>query len=341
MIRFLVNELNRSFIKAVLLIVVIINTGIFGYMYLEDYNFVDAIYMTFITITTVGFQEVHPLSGDGKLFTVILICFSLGIIGYIVSTFGKYIVEGILANRFKDYKITKRLKRMKNHVIVVGFGRNGRQAVAELLDHNEQVVVIDSDTSRINLVKELFPSISYVIGDATHDEDLIKAGIKEAKAIITAIPKDSDNLYVVLTARELNRDICIISRSTEVNADMRLKRAGANNVVMPDRIGGTRMAKLVSRPDVVEFIDTILLQSAKESNLTPIYCDNLSTQFENKSLKDLNIRNQTGANIIGVKDKTGKYHFNPSGDFILTKDLKLFVLANPSQVAKLKKILQN
>jgi len=341
MIRFLVYELNRSFVKAFLLIVVIINAGVFGYMYFEDYSFIDAIYMTFITITTVGFREIQPLSDTGKIFTIVLICFSLGIIGYIISTFGKYIVEGILANRFKDYKINKRIRKMKNHVIVVGFGRNGRQAVAELLDHDEEVVVVDSETKRIDLVKELFPSISYVRGDATHDDDLVKAGIRDAKALITAIPKDADNLYVVLTARELNKGIRIISRSTEVNADMRLKRAGADNVVMPDRIGGTRMAKLVSRPDVVEFIDTILLQSSQDSNLTPIYCDRLSSAFENKSLKELSIRNQTGANIIGVKDKTGKYHFNPSGDFILTKDLKLFVLANPEQVKRLQEILQN
>lgn len=340
MIKFIAREMNRTFIKALLLIVFIINIGVFGYMYFEGYSFVDAAYMTFITITTVGFGEVLPLSEGGKIFTILLICFSLGIIGYVVSGFGKYIVDGFVSNRFRDYKINKRIRKMNNHVIVVGFGRNGRQAVSELLDHGEKVVVIDNDNDRIVSLKQLFPDVPYVVGDATHDEDLVKAGLDNARALITAIPKDADNLYVVLTARELNPDIRIISRSTEANADMRLKRAGADCVVMPDRIGGTRMAKLVARPDVVEFMDTILLQSSKEINLTPIHCDCLSSAFENKSLKELNIRNQTGANIIGVKDKLGRYHFNPSGDFILTKDLKLFVLASPDQVDRLQKLMR-
>jgi voltage-gated potassium channel len=340
MIRFLLREINRSFLKASFSAVLIIIIGVFGYMYIENYKFVDAIYMTFITITTVGFSEVSPLSDAGKIFTVVLICFSLGIIGYSLSTFGKYIVEGFLSNRFKDYKISKRIRKMKNHVIVVGFGRNGRQAVIELLDHNEEVVVVDNSLERIDTVKLMFPDIAYVLGDATHDDDLIKAGVETAKALITSIPKDADNLYVVLTAREINKDLRIISRSTDVNADMRLKRAGAHNVVMPDRIGGTRMAKLVSRPDVVEFIDTILLQSAKDVNLTPIFCDSISSAFENKSLKELNIRNQTGANIVGVKDQEGKFHFNPSADFVINKNMKLFVLASPSQVSKLTKLLR-
>jgi len=340
MVKFIAREINRSFVKAFFLIVVIINIGVFGYMYIEGYSFVDAVYMTFITITTVGFREVSPLSDDGKVFTIVLICFSLGIIGYVVSTFGKYIVDGFVSNRFRDFKINKRIRKMKDHVIVVGFGRNGRQAVSELLDHGEKVVIIDSDNDRIAMMKLAFPDVSYIVGDATHDEDLVRAGIGNARALITAIPKDADNLYVVLTARELNPGIRIISRSTETNADMRLKRAGADCVVMPDRIGGTRMAKLVARPDVVEFMDTILLQSSKEINLTPICCDRLSSAFENKSLKELNIRNQTGANIIGVKDREGKYHFNPSGDFILSKDLKLFVLASPGQVDRLQKLLR-
>lgn len=340
MIRFLLREINRSFLKASFLAVLIIFIGIFGYMYIEDYSLINAVYMTFITITTVGFSEVHPLSDMGKIFTICLICFSLGIIGYSLTTFGRYIVDGYLSNRFRDYKINNRIRKMKDHVIVVGFGRNGRQAVAELLDHNEVVVVVDNSAERIDMVKLMFPNVACVLGDATHDEDLIKAGIDYAKALITAIPKDADNLYVVLTAREINKDLRIISRSTDANADMRLKRAGANNVVMPDRVGGTRMAKLVSRPDVVEFVDSILLQSTQDVNLTPIYCDSLSSDFENKSLGELNIRNQTGANIVGVKDKMGKFHFNPSADFVLTKELKLFVLASPEQISKLNKLLR-
>ncbi len=336
MIRVFVREVNLRVVKIIALLIFIIVLGTSGYMYLEGYSFVDSLYMTFITVTTVGFSEVMPLSDIGKIFTIILICFSLGVIGFIVSSFGKYIVEGYLAKRIKDYKINKKIMKSKDHVIVCGFGRNGRQAVIDLLEHNETVVVIDKNEERIEMVKEVDENILYVYGDATHDEDLIKAGIKEAKALITAMPNDADNVYVVLTARELNHKLRIIARSSDMKADIRLKRAGADNVVMPDRIGGSRMAKLVSRPDIVEFLDRIFLQS---SRIETVPCESMASCFDNRSIKEVNIRNQSGASIIGVKDSHGQFIFNPSSDFLLKNDQKLFVLGSPDQVSRLFSLL--
>jgi len=336
MIRVFIKEINRRVFKIIGLLIFIIVFGTSGYMYLENYSFIDALYMTFITITTVGYSEVIPLSDPGKIFTILLIVFSLGVIGFIISSLGKYIVEGFLSKRIRDYKINKKIMKSKDHVIVCGFGRNGRQAVIELLEHNELVVVIDRNEERIEMVKAFSEDLLYVYGDATHDEDLIKAGIKEAKALITAMPNDADNVYVVLTARELNSKLRIIARSSELKADVRLKRAGADNVVMPDRIGGVRMAELVSRPDIVEFIDRIFLHS---SSIESVPCKTMASCFENCSIKELNIRNQSGASIIGVKDSDGEYIFNPSSDFLLKNDQKLFVIGSPEQVDRLSKLL--
>lgn len=336
MIRVVISDINTRVIKIIGLLVVIIVIGTAGYMYIEDYSFVDALYMTFITITTVGFSEVIPLSDMGKLFTCFLIVSSLGVIGFVISSLGKYIVEGFLSKRIKDYKINKKIMKSKGHVIVCGFGRNGRQAVKELLEHREKVVVIDRSEERIEMVRELNENLLYVFGDATHDEDLVKAGIKNAKALITAMPNDADNVYVVLTARELNPKLRIIARSTDVKADVRLKRAGADNVVMPDRIGGVRMAKLVSSPDIVEFVDKIFLQS---SRIEKVPCSGLSCSFESCSIKELNVRNKSGASIIGVKDGEGQFVFNPSSNFILKNDQQLFVMGTKEQVESLRELI--
>ncbi len=336
MIGVVINDINIRVIKIVCLLLIIVVIGTVGYMYIEDYPFVDAIYMTFITITTVGFSEVIPLSDTGKLFTCLLIIFSLGVIGFVISSLGKYIVDGFLSKKIKDYKINKKIMKSKGHVVVCGFGRNGRQAVKELLDNREKVVVIDRNEEKIEAVKEFSDELMYVFGDATHDEDLIKAGVHNAKALITAMSNDADNVYVVLTAREMNPKLRIIARSTDVKAEVRLKRAGANNVVMPDRIGGVRMAKLVSSPDIVEFVDKIFLQS---SRIEKVSCDKLSCSLDSCSIKELNIRNKSGASIIGVKDGEGQFIFNPSSNFILNSDQQLFVMGTKEQVEALKNLI--
>lgn len=336
MISIFIKEINRRVFKIIGLFVIVIGGGTFGYMYLEDYSFINSMYMTFITVTTVGFAEVMPLSDTGKIFTIFLICSSLGVIGFIVSSFGKYIVEGFLTKRIKDYKINKKIMKSKGHVIVCGFGRNGRQAVIELLEYKETVVVIDKSEERIEMIKELNENLLYVFGDATHDDDLVKAGINNAKALVTAMPNDADNVYVVLTARELNPDLRIIARASDLNADIRLKRAGADNVVMPDRIGGVRMAKLVASPDIVEFVDKIFLQS---SRIEIVPCEAMASSFESSSIKELNIRNKSGANIIGVKDGDGQFIFNPSSDFLLKNDQQLFVMGSDDQVVALRELL--
>ncbi len=324
---------------ALVLMIVVIGFGTIGYMQLdEEYNFIDALYMTVITISTVGFKEVHDLTDNGKIFTILLILTSFGIFGYVVSTITRFVLDGVFRRNLRDYRVARKIEKLTDHVIVCGFGRNGHQASLELLEHNELVVVIDSRESSIDKIR-LIPELLFVYGDATLEEVLMSANISKAKALITAIPDDAANVYVCLTARELNPDIRIISRSSKLQSDNKLKRAGADNVVMPDLIGGQQMAKLVAQPDIIEFVDKILLQSIKDVRLVEISCSKLSSCFVGKSILDLNVRNVSGANIIGLKDSDGDYVYNPSPDIILNENFQLFVLGNDKQLNRLRELL--
>ncbi|MBN1118537.1 MAG: potassium channel protein [Bacteroidales bacterium] len=320
------------------LLLAIITIGIFGYMIIEGFNVTDAAFMTIITIATVGFKEVHPLSTAGMYFTIFLIITSFGIFAYAVSTLTRYVIGGAIGHYYKNRKVRNKINQLKDHVIVCGYGRNGRQAVAELLDHNVPLVIIESEPDSIEKILEN-PDLLYIHGDATKDEVLSASQAEKAKALISALPVDADNLFVVLTARELNPDMIIISRATNEHSDVKLKRAGANNVIMPDRIGGQRMAKLVAQPDVVEFLDYIMLQSSENVALEEVSCSKLNSYFEGKSIRELDIRNESGANIIGLKRSDKSFIINPLPEIQLSSLDKLFVLGTQQQVERLKRIM--
>ena len=331
-------ESFRSIYFALLLLVGIVTVGTAGYILIENYRLIEALYMTVITMSTVGFGEVEPLSDAGKIFTFFLIVISFGIFAYVVTTLTRYIVDGIFRYYYMDLKIKKRIDKLKNHVIVCGYGRNGRQALEELAHHQVEVVIVDHQTSIIEEIRRS-PSILYIEGDATSDDTLLDANILNARALITALPNDADNLFVVLTARELNPNLKIISRASKAQTDKKLKSAGATNVIMPDRIGGQRMAKLVAQPDVVDFLDFILLQDPGEVYLEEISCNDLDQCFTNKSIGEWSIRKHTGANIIGLKTKDSRYIVNPGPNVKISSFDQLFVLGKKEQISKLRDIL--
>ncbi len=328
----------KHIVIGLVLLATVISVGIIGYMILEKFSFVEALYMTIITIATVGFEEVHQLDNAGMVFTSFLIIFSFGLFVYVVTSFTRLLVEGVFRNFYKDNKVKKRVQRLSDHVIVCGFGRNGRQAIIELMDHKKKFVVIESGKEMVDKIR-LETDYLYIEGDATQEEILEAAEIHKSSALITALPNDADNLFVVLTARQMNPKLKIISRASEEKSDSKLKRAGADNVIMPDRIGGQRMAKLVIQPDVVEFLEYIMLQSSDDVNLEELSCESMASCFINKSIKELGVRNITGANIVGLK-KDSKYIFNPNPDVILSADDQLFVLGDPRQLSKLRELLE-
>lgn len=323
---------------AVGLIFFVILVGIVGFMVIEKFRLLDAFYMTIITIATVGFGELHPLSDAGKLFTATLIITSIGIYAYSISIITNYIIDGEFAKHLKLYRLNKEIQKLENHVVVCGYGRNGKEVCAELTAHHQSFVVIENAAAVISSISAEMKEILIVDGDATKDETLVMAGIQQAKALITALPNDADNVYVVLTAREMNPDLLIISRASDDASDKKLRRAGANNVIMPDKIGGSQMASLVVKPDVIEFIDYITGAGSVNIRLEEIKFDSLPKKLKNKTIKELEVRNKSGANIIGLKKGNGEFLINPSPDTVMLSDTKLFVLGTKEQVSKLLSI---
>ena len=316
------------------MLVSLITMGTLGFIIIDNYTVIDALFMTVITVSTVGFTVVQPLSDAGKLFTSFLIISSISIVAYIVSRFTQFFFDGDFANYIKTYRVDKKIARMSDHIIICGFGRNGEQAAFELDDHNKQFVIVEKRENVIEHIRAN-PNFLYVRGDATQEEVLLQAGIDRAKALIATTPNDSDNVFVVLTARSMNDNLTIISRASDKNSASKLRRAGANNVILPERIGGQRMAKLVAQPDIVEFLDYILLQSTNEVNLEEIYCSKMSENLKGKSLSELKFHNISGANIIGMKKFGGEYVFNPDPGTILESEDKLFVLGSQEQIQRL------
>lgn len=332
---------KESFRKAYIamgLLFFILNLGAIGYMILEDYSFTEAFYMTIITIATVGFREVRTLSQQGMWFTSFLIIFSFGIFAYAVTTFTRYALDGVFRNYYKDNKLKRKINRLKNHVVVCGFGRNGRQAAFELMEHDYPIIIIDSDETTIDRAQQI-PELLYIHGDATQDEILESVSLDKAKALITTLPVDADNLFVVLSAKEINPNLMIISRASDDHSDLKLKRAGATNVIMPDRIGGQRMAKLVAQPDIVEFLDYIMLQTAENVMLEEISCENMADTFNESSIRELDSANDSGANIIGLKRNDKSFVINPLHEILLSNTDKLFALGTRKQIERLKKIV--
>ncbi len=327
----------RKLYISVILIVLIVCIGIAGYIILEHYNFLDAFYMTVITVATVGFQEVHPLDDQGKIFTAFLIITSFGTFAYAVTSISKYVVDGEFNQYFKNLKVNSAIEKLDKHVIICGFGRNGKQAAHVLKKHKTRFVVIEQKKDIISSINHQYADL-VLEGDATLDEVLVQAGIKKAKALITTLPFDADNLFIVLSARTLNPNLVIISRASEDNSDKKLKVAGANNVIMPDKLGGAHMASLVMKPDVMEFMDYITGQGSDNIRLEEITFATLKSEFQNKTIKDLEIRNKSGANIIGFKTAQGEYIINPSADTKIIPDAKLFVLGTTEQIIKLKEL---
>jgi len=287
----------------------------------------------------VGFREVFPLSDGGKLFTVVLIIFSLGSFGYVITSITRLVVEGALQQSYKQFQVKKKIVKLEDHVIVCGYGRNGYQACIELKEHGEKFVILEKRDKVVAHILE-DPDLLYVQGDASSEEVLDVAQIRRAKALITALANDADNIFVVLTAREMNPKLKIISRASQFRSDVKLRHAGATNVIMPDRIGGQRMAKLVTQPDVVEFVESILLQNSKEVKLVEVECNSMSTESASKTIFEMNLRKRSGANLMGLKTPEGTYIYNPSPQIKISPDDKLFVLGTDDQVEKFIEVLR-
>jgi voltage-gated potassium channel len=303
-------------------------------MSLSSISFIDALYTTVITISTVGFGEPHPFNEYEKLFTIFLILISVTVYGYVVSITTEYIANGKLLYNLKLKKLKNQIQSLKGHTIVCGYGRNGMQAVKMLKQYQRICVVIDD--KKEHLIHFTDEDLLFVQGNATDDQNLMLAGIKQATCLISSLPSDADNLFVVLSARQLNPNCTIISRASNESSFKKLKFAGANSVIMPNKLGGEHMAYLLVNPDLVEFMEKLTSDGKIGANLEEISVDELPENLLGKTISDLKIKTITGCTVIGFKTENNEYIINPTSHTLLKKNTRLIVLGNEEQIKKLK-----
>ncbi len=317
--------------------VLVLLFGVVGYKFFSDFTWIEAVYMTIITVTTVGFSEVRPLDADAKIFTVFLIVTSVFIFGFALSVITEYLLGRNSLQILKRKKVKKRIDALTDHVVVCGFGRNGMQAAERLKAYNKPFVVIERDKEVIERYED---EVLFVEGDANEDEVLLEAGIERAQYLITAVPDDAENLFVVLTARQLNEKLFIISRASQVTSQTKLQFAGADKVIMPDKIGGDHMASLVVMPDLITFMDKLSMEGEHTTNLEEVEIEDFTDQVDCNSLRDLDLRRRTGCTIIGYIEPDGNYIINPEADLQLQPKGKVIVLGRPEQIRKLNQMFQ-
>ncbi|MEZ4859114.1 MAG: NAD-binding protein [Flavobacteriaceae bacterium] len=334
------NKLFQSkIVGAIFLLILIFCVGILGFKFLYDYLWIDAFYMTVITITTVGFGELHPMSASEKIFTSFLILSSIFILGYAIKVISEYILSKSNIGNIRHKKVQQKIDNLSNHVIICGFGRNGKQAAQKLEAYKKEFVVIEINDEIVERVYD--ENHLFVTGNANEDEVLLKAGIERASTLICALPKDADNLFVVLSARQINKNLKIISRATEETTYKKLKLAGADNVIMPDKIGGDHMASLVVVPDLVEFLDNLTVSGEEDSiYVEQVPFEKVCPSGAEKAIEDLDLRKKTGCSIIGYKTPEGEYIVNPEPSLILKKNSKLILIGRPHQIENLKQQYQ-
>lgn len=329
--------LQSKILGAILLLILIFVMGITGFILFFGYTFIDAFYMTVITITTVGFGELHPMSAAEKMFTSFLILSSIFILGYAIKVISEYILSKSNIGNLREKKVQEKINKLHDHVIVCGYGRNGKQAVHKLKAYKKSYVIIEMNEDVIERFYD--EKHMFVHGNANEDEILIKAGMERASTLICALPSDADNLFIVLSARQINKNLKIISRATEETSYQKLKLAGADNVIMPDKIGGEHMASLVVVPDLVEFLDNLSVSGEEDSiYVEQVPFEKVCPSGKEQAIKDLDLRRKTGCSIIGYKTPEGEYIVNPEPSLILKKDSKLILIGRPNQIESLKQL---
>jgi voltage-gated potassium channel len=318
------------------ILLVLVSLGTTGYMSIEGWRFLDAFYMTVITLATVGFQEVHHLSDAGRVFTILLIVVGVTVLGYTVGKFAQIMFEGEFQRFLGRKKVEKTIEELRDHYIVCGYGRIGALICREFAAKPIPFVVVENNPEVIERFSE--DNVPFLRGNATEDETLLKAGIRRAKGLVSVVTSDTENVYITLTARGLNPDLFILARSGDPGSEIKLKRAGANKVVSPYHIGGSRMAQAILRPNVVDFIEIAMGRGHIDLQMEEISIPDRSP-FLGKNLKEAGLRKDTGVIIVGIKQANGKMLFNPGSASLIEAKDTLIVLGQPASISKLEKML--
>jgi voltage-gated potassium channel len=300
-------------------------------MFIEGYKMLDALYMTIITISTIGYQEVKPLSNAGKIFNIFLILSSFATVAFALTRLSQSIYDGEIIKYFKRRKLMKDLNKLENHIIICGFGRNGQQAAKRFRQHQVPFAVIDNDPEHFKEAEHESGPLLAIQGNAYDDETLKQAGIERARGVLVTLPVDADNVFVVLTARSLNDKLAIVSRASNNSAISKLKKAGANHVIIPDKIGGAHMAGLITRPDIIEFLEYL---AGEETNNYFGVIEVKKVDGNTKTLHEVVTKHSL--NVVGIKFPNGRYSVNPALETNLVKNVKIFVLGKQNVIDALQ-----
>ena len=316
---------------ALFLAAMVVAVGTFGFMYLEEWGFLDALYMTVITLSTVGFGEVRQLHPESRMFTIILIMFGVGLGGFIATSLGQLIIEGQFKELVHRRKMEKRLKNLKDHYIVAGYGRVGRQVALQFQEQRVPFVVVEKGDEAIpGLLQEGY---LFVQGDATNEDVLHKANIDTARTLISTLPDEAHNVYLTLTARHMRSDLTIIARADFEDGEKKLIRAGANNVVIPHVLGGVRMAMAATRPNVVDFVQ--MTGFANEGLIIEELSLPENSRLEQQTLMASGLKGNYGVTIIGIKKNGQKMVVNPGPQTLLESGDILVLIGDRESVERM------
>jgi voltage-gated potassium channel len=325
----------KKLLPPIIILLIIASIGIFGYSVIEGWELLDSVYMVVITLFAVGYQEAQPLSPEGKIFTIFLIFIGVGAAIYVAGRIIEIIVEGQILGIRRRKKMEKTIRNLKDHFIICGYGRVGHQVGKEFDNANIKYVIIDNNPEHTKQYES--QSMFYIIGDATSDEKLLEAGIKNARGLVASSDSDVANVYITLSARELNKDLLIVARASEVDTEGKLKIAGANRVLSPSFISGKRMANWATRPVASDFLEMVSHNDNRQFNLQEVPIPDNSS-FIGKTLIESEIKELSEITILAIQNKNGKFNLQPSSDSIINPGDTLVAIGTKDQVEKLNRM---
>jgi len=323
---------RRRFIIIISALVIIVSIGVIGYEIIEGWSFVDALYMTVITLSTVGYGEVHQLSTAGRIFSIVLIISGVGAMLYTLTTIVQYILEGGFGDILGRRRMKEKIASLKRHVILCGYGKVGHEVARVFESEGTPFIIIEMDQETVS--KAIDNGYLCIQGNATSDDVLKEAGIERARALVAALGSDADNLYMTLSAKEMRPDLFIVARASTEESEPKLLRAGADRIMSPYRIGGRHMAMLTLRPLVVDFVDTTMLSRGRELVLENIKVSS-GSPVEGKTVKE-GSQCCGGAAILAVRKKDGRLLTNPAQDTLLDLEDELVIIGTRNQLRTLE-----
>lgn len=323
-------------VQVVLFSIILIALGTAGYMWIEKWTMLDALYMTVITVSTIGYGEVHAVSPEGRVFTLVLIVLGVGFFLYVIGNVVQFLVEGRIREVLGRHKLDKQINELDNHYIVCGYGRMGRALCRYLTQKHLRFVAIENNEHRIPVMNE--DGILYIAGEATAEENLRKAGIKKASNLITALGTDADNVLLVLLAKGLNPNLYVVARASQNAAKKPLYTAGADVVVSPFDVGARRMAHAVLRPNVIRFLEMAFADESIDIHIEEISIAE-SSKLVDQSLQESGIRQNYDLNILSIVQADGTMVFNPSAATQIRAGGSVIAVGKSKNLAELEKVL--